>query len=306
VSELAIHLRKDARMLMTDPMFIILVVALAGVAFIIALVSSTGYVNGMTYGGDVVTEASLQRQQTLALANYWGTIAGIFMAIFTVIASLALTGEKESGMVSYLLTYRTSKLWFYTSKFLVLLSVVALALMIALAAYLIVFSVMDVPMLDAGTLAASMVFPTLVAVVFAAIGLLLSTLSKKKAGVIVAAVALFFLLSFLSSASIGLGVQAAYQANPHITAQNVTEYIPLEYKLLIYGNPLVLTGGTSIILGVHDTNSFWNPQFYDLAGGVALGLGMTLTWFMLGLLSFSRERMDKRWSTVLRERLRTR
>jgi len=304
MSELTTHLRKDVRLLMTDPMFAILLVALAGIAFIIALVSCAGYVSSMTYGSDVVTQASLELKQRQALASYWGAIAGVFMVIFTVIAALALTGEKESGMVRYVLTYRTSKLWFYASKFIVLLSVVIMAMLIALITYLAVFSFMDVPMLEIGTLAASMVFPLLIAMVFAAIGLALSTMSDKKAGAIVASVAIFFLLSLLSQMSIGLGVSAAYDINPDVTAQNVTEYIPLEYKVLIYANPLVLGFGTDLMLNISHYDHFTSPQLFDPGWGAALGLAMVMAWFAIGLVSFSRERMDKGWLTRIRGRLK--
>ena len=304
MSELTTHLRKDVRLLMTDPMFVILLIALAGIAFIVALMSCGGYVNSMTYSGDVVTQASLELKQREALANYWGSIAGIFMVIFTVIAALAMTGEKESGMLRYVLTYRTSKPRFYASKLLVLMSVVIMAMLIALVCYLVVFSFMDVPMLDLGALAASMVFPFLIAMVFAAIGLTLSTLSDKKAGAVVASVAVFFILSLLSQMSIGLGVGAAYEINPAVTAQNVTEFIPLEYKLLIYANPLVLGYGTTLMLDISGYDHYTNPHLFDPGWGAALGLAMALAWFGIGLLAFSRERMDKGWLTRLREKMR--
>ena len=305
MKELTTHLRKDVRLLMTDPMFIILLVALAGIAFVMALISCVGYVNGMTYGSDVVTQAFLELEQRKALAGYWGAIAGIFMAIFLVVASLALTGEKESGMVRYVLTHRTSKLWFYASKYLVLLSVVIMGMFIALAAYLVVFSFMDVPMLDLGALAASMVFPLLIAMVFSAIGLALSTMSGKKAGAVVAAVGIFLILTSLSPISIGLGVEAAYKVNPDVTAQNVTAYIPLEYKLLIYANPMVLGYGTDLLMDTTSDGDFYmNPELFDPAWGAALGLSMVLAWFVIGLAGFSRERMDTSLLARLKGRLK--
>lgn len=304
MKELTIHLRKDVRLLMTDPMFIILLVALAGIAFIIALMSCSGYVSSMVYGGDVVTKAFLELEQRRALANYWGSIGSMLMAIFTVTAALAMTGEKESGMLRYVLTYRTSKLWFYLSKFLVLLSVVLMALLISLACYLVVFSFMDVPMLDLGVLAESMVFPLLIAIVFATIGLTLSALSDKKVGAIVVSVGIFFLLTTLSQVSIGLGTMAAYEINPAVTSQNVTEFIPLEYKLLIYANPLVLGYGTNLILDVPGHDHFTDPHLFEPGWGVALGLSMALAWFGMGMLAFSRVRMGRGWLARLKDRLR--
>lgn len=305
MKELTTHLRKDVRLLMTDPSFIILLVALAGIAFVMALISSAGYVNGITYGSDVVTQSFLELEQRKALAGYWGGIAGIFMAIFLVVASLAMTGEKESGMVRYVLTHRTSKLRFYTSKYLVLLSVALIGMVIALVAYLVVFSFMDVPMLDLGALAASMVFPLMIAMVFSAIGLALSTISDKKAGAVVAAVVIFLILASLSPISIALGVEAAYKVNPDVTAQNVTACIPLGYKLLIYANPMVLGYGTDLLMGTNSDSDFYmSPELFDPAWGVALGLSMVLAWFAIGLVGFSRERMDTSLLVRLKGRLK--
>jgi len=305
VSELVTHLRKDIRMHMLDPMFIILLVILCGAALIVALASCAGYINSIGYGRDIVTAASLQMQQRLVLANYWNSIAGIYMIVFTVIASLALAGEKESGMVKYILTHRTSKLWFYISKFLILLGVVAIAMVIALVAYFVVFSVMDVPLLDVGILAKSMIFPLLIALVFSALGLTISALSKKRSGAVVASVAVFVLLTFLSPVSIYLGMDAAHEVNPDANLQNVVDFIPLEYKLLIYANPLVLSYGLPMIMDVY-TNTYHDlPQLYSLEEGAALGLFMVLTWFVIGLIGFSRERMDKGWFTRIRGRLKS-
>lgn len=302
--ELSTHLRKDVRLLMTDPMFIILLVALAGIAFVMALISCAGYVNGMTYGSDVVTQAFIELEQKRALVSYWGGIAGIFMAIFIVVAAMALTGEKESGMVRYVLTYRTSRLRFYVSKYIILLSVVLMGMVIALLAYLLVFSFMDVPMLDLGTLAASMVFPLLIAMVFAAIGLALSTLSGKKAGAVVAAIGMILILSSLSPISLGMGVAAAQEINPDVTAQNVTEYIPLAYKLLIYSNPMVLGYGTELLMGTADNDYYMSPELFDPGWGAALGLAMVMIWFAIGLVGFSRERTDKSLLSRIRGRLK--
>jgi len=97
---------------------------------------------------------------------------------------------------------------------------------------------------------------------------------------------------------------AAYDVNPNATAQNVTEFIPLEYKLLIYANPLVLSEGTALIMGTDIYSTLYQPQLFDLGGGITLGLLMVAAWFAIGLLAFSRERRDKDWLTLIKGKLR--
>jgi ABC-type transport system involved in multi-copper enzyme maturation permease subunit len=158
--------------------------------------------------------------------------------------------------------------------------------------YLVVFSFMDVPMLDAGSLALSMVFPFLAMVVFSSLGLALSTLGTKKGAMVAMAVVLFVILSAVSSIAVNMGAYAAMQADPDVTWSNYTEALPLEYKLLIYGNPMVLTYGSTYVLGTVGEGA----QFYDPAGGVLLAAGFFIAFTALGLVLMSRERLERPWS----------
>jgi ABC-type transport system involved in multi-copper enzyme maturation permease subunit len=296
MSELSIHLRKDLKLLTSDSLFIILLVALAAISFFMALAICASYVQSITFGMNVVTMASLQAAQKGALVNYWSTIGNIFMVMFLVISAMAMSVEKDSGMSRYVLTFKVRKLSFYVSKMIVVVTLVLIALFTALAAYLVVFSFMDVPMLDLGSLMASMLYPLLGMLVFASLGLALSTLATKKGAVIALAVVVFFALTMVSAMSIGLGTQAAVRNHPTAGPNNYTDFMPVEYKLLIYGNPVIIAQGTSYILGT----STGNLVLFDTAGGIALSVGFFFAFFALGLLSFSRERQEQSWLATLR------
>jgi ABC-type transport system involved in multi-copper enzyme maturation permease subunit len=295
MSEFMVHLRKDVKLLTSDSWFIVLLVALTAVSFFIALASCAAYVQNITWGDLVVTRASLEALQRSALVSYWSSIGNILMVIFLATSSMAMSVEKDSGMSKYILTQRVSKIRFYLSKLLLLIALVLFGLIVALIAYLIVFSFMDVPMLDLGSLMLSMLFPLLSMLVFTAMGLMIATLANKKGAVIAIAVVLFIALTAISQLSINLGAVAAMRDDPTLTNYNFTSGLPLEYQLLIYSNPVILIQGTSYALNVD--NSY--APLFDTGQGVILAVLYFVVFTALGLLSFSRERLDVPWSTRL-------
>ena len=149
----------------------------------------------------MVTRASLEALQTNTLISYWSSIGNILMVIFLATSAMAMSVEKDSGMSKFVLTQRVSKTRFYLSKLLLLIALVLFGLIVALIAYLIVFSFMDVPMLDLEGLMLSMLFPLLSMLVFTALGLMIATLANKKGAVIAIAVVLFIALSAISQLS---------------------------------------------------------------------------------------------------------
>jgi ABC-type transport system involved in multi-copper enzyme maturation permease subunit len=292
VNEFNIHLKKDIKLLTSDSMFIIFLVMMAVASFIIALTTCAGYVQQNSYGTSVVTKASLEAAQTTTLVSYWSVVGGLLTAMLMGASAMAMGAEKESGMTKYTLSHRVRGPAFYLSKLVVILGMIAIAMLTALAAYVIVFSFMDVPMLDLGSLALSMVFPFLAIVVFSSLGLAISTLGTKKGATVAVAIVVFIVLSVLSSISINMGAAAAIRADPSLTYQNYTEALPLEYKLLIYGNPMVITYGSEYVLGMSSSSA----QLYDPAGGVLLAAGFFVAFTALGLVLMSRERMEWPWS----------
>lgn len=298
MSEFRTHLRKDVKLLTSDSLFVILIVALGALSFFSALTTCASYVQSITGGMNLVTKASLELAQKNALVNYWNTVGNFFMVLFLAISAMAMSVEKDSGMSRYVLTFRVRKVSFYMSKLVLLMALVLVALVIALAAYLVVFSFMDVPMLDPGNLAISMLFPLLGMLAFAALGLALSTLATKKGAVIALAVVVFIALSAVSAVSTGLGIAAAQHIHPTAGPNNYTEFMPLEYKLLIYGNPVIIGQGTSyILLGASSSGAM---QWFDIAGGIALSAGFLFVFIALGLLSFSKERQEQSWASTVR------
>lgn len=290
MNELFIHLRKDLKMLTSDSLFVVLMLALGVIAFVVGLTTCMTYISG-GFGGwtDIVTRASIAQSQRNALSSYWSSIGNIYAMVFLITAAMALSGEKESGMSKYILTFRVRKPMFYLSKMVVLVLIASVALVVALVAYLVVFSVMDLPMLDLPILGASILFPWLSMVAFASLGLAISTLSSKKAAVIGVAVVVFFALSILSGVSYYAGVGAALHVNPQAQVNNYTEFMPVEYKLLIYSNPMVLMQGTSYVLGVDN----YQAKLFDPSMGMLIATIQIALLTGLGAMSFWRERRDR-------------
>ncbi|MDW5562024.1 MAG: ABC transporter permease subunit [Methanomassiliicoccus sp.] len=301
MNELGIHLRKDVKLLTSDSLFVIFMAVLAVASFFIALTTCAGYVQQQTYSSSVVTKASLQADQATTLVSYWSSIGSIFIVIFTGVAAMAMSVEKDSGMSRYTLSHKVRGPVFFMSKMIVVALLAAIAMLMALIAYLITFSVMDVPMLGADKLAASMLFPFLSILVFASLGLALSTLGSKKGAMVAVAIVVLIILSALYPISIAIGQNAAMRVDPTLTYSNYTKALPLENQLLIYGNPMVLSEGSSYLLGTLDYNT---AQLYDPAGGVILAAVFYLAFTALGLVLFSRERMDKTWSEKARRSLK--
>jgi ABC-type transport system involved in multi-copper enzyme maturation permease subunit len=293
MNELVIQVRKDLNMLSTDARFVFLIVALAAIAFILSFVSCSNYISTTRYES-ITTASSVMIGQKINLGQFWGSLLMIDTAIFIVAGSLAMSAEKDGGMLRYILTSKCDKKMFFFSKFLVLTMMVAIAVSVSLVAYIITFAMMDMPSMGLEVLLFSMLFPTLTLLVFASLGLLLTTISKKKAVSIILAIFLFFFLSTMYSMTMSMGSSEAYRANEHVTIDNVTDFIPMAFKVLDLSNPLILVQGTYLTLGLitEDYASTYSPPFFDLWGGLALGLAMLIILLGIGYLAFRTERLD--------------
>lgn len=290
---LIVQVRKDLKLLSTDARFIFLIVALAAIAFILAVQACSSYVS-TAKGSSIVTSATLVLQQKVNLGSYWNMLLAIDSAIFIVAGAMSMTAEKDGGMLRYILTSGCDKKRFFTSKFLVLTAMVAIAVTVSLVAYLIAFAMMDMPSLGLDVLLASMIFPALMMLVFAALGLFLASVAKKKSESIVMAIFLFFLLTAMFSITMSIGMSEAYKVNPHITVNNASEYFPPLIKAMYLSNPVMLTQGTYLVMGVapDDFANMYSLVMYDVPGGLALGLGMVFMFLGLGYLVFRTERLD--------------
>jgi ABC-type transport system involved in multi-copper enzyme maturation permease subunit len=293
MNQLLIQVRKDMKLLSTDARFILLIVALAAIAFIMAVQACSNYVY-TARGTPIVTSAYLIIQQKVNLGQYWNMLLAIDSAIFIVAGSLAMTAERDTGMLRYILTSGCDKKKFYASKFIVLCVMVIIAVAVSTVAYLIAFAMMDMPTLGIDTLLASMLFPLIMLLVFAALGLFLATVSRKKAMPIIMAIFMFFLITMMFNLSLTMGGSEAYRINQHVGVNNATEFIPPVFLAMDTGNPLILTQGTYLAMGVipEDFASVYNPVPFDLIGGAALGLAMMLVFLALGYAAFRTERKE--------------
>jgi ABC-type transport system involved in multi-copper enzyme maturation permease subunit len=294
MKQLLIQVRKDLKLLSTDARFVFLIVALAAIAFIIAVQSCSNYV--MTAkNSTIVTSASLVIEQKVNLGQYWTTLMAIDSAILMVAGAMALSTEKDTGMLRYILTSGCDKKRFFASKFLVLALMAAIAVTVSIVAYLIAFAMMDMPTLRVDTMMASLLFPFIILLVFAAFGLFLAAVGKKKAVPIVLAIFLFFLVAMMFNLSLSMGSSEAYKANSHVGVNNATEFIPTTFIAMDLANPMVLNQGTYLSMGLapEDFASVYNPVLFDSGGGMILGLVMLAVFLGIGYAVFRTERLDK-------------
>jgi ABC-type transport system involved in multi-copper enzyme maturation permease subunit len=281
MSELADHLRKDLKLLSSDSLFIISLIMLAVIAFIMAFEASWAYVDSSwSYYSVLTTRSIIERRQVNTLEDYWTNLCNMYSVLLFIVASMLLTSEKESGMVSFILTLKTRKWQFYLSKFLMLTGVAAFTVTASMLAYLIVFSSMDVPFLGIVDVLSSMLFPFLVIMTFCSIGLMASALVKKKGAAIALAVVLYLVITMVYASATSMGESIAYD-DPDFdySEDDFVDFVPLGYKILIYANPWVLINGRADYLGT------WE--------GAALGLCMIAFFLVLGSVLFARERTER-------------
>jgi ABC-type transport system involved in multi-copper enzyme maturation permease subunit len=300
MNELVTQLRKDLKLLGNDATFAIFIAVLAAISLFLAFTLSSSYVNSFYSYSSITTEHSIILMQKRALVNYWGQLLNIEAAVMLGAAAMSMSVEKDSGMLRYTLSTKAKKMPFFLSKFIVVTLIALIASVIGLLAYLAAFLVMDMPTIPAGAMLASLAFPMITLIVFATLGLLLASLIRKKGMAVVIAIVVFFLLSLMGTMSMSIGYNEAYKVNSHITALNATDYMPVQYKVLILMNPTVLQYGTiqTVDLSPNDLQyllgygygGFGTPVMYDASGGILLGLAMIAVLFVLGFLLFSRER----------------
>ncbi|MCG7844203.1 MAG: ABC transporter permease [Methanomassiliicoccales archaeon] len=278
MSALLDHLRKDMQLLRSDSLFTILFVLTVVIAFVVAFQSSAAYVNSW-WTPSLTTIHSIEETQRESLDSYWQNLSTIYLIIFAIFSSVAIIGEKESGMVRYILTFRTSRWEFFLSKFIILTTIALFAILISSVAYLIVFWAMDIPRLGIGDVLSSMVLPFLLVMIICTMGLMVSALMKKKGSAIALGIVLFMVISLSYNAIVGWGEEAAQQDPDWQWDYDAWDYMPWQYKMLIKINPMVLIFGEE-------------QGYINTTEGLLLGLTMIAAFFALGLLFFARERTE--------------
>jgi|WetSurMetagenome_2_1015567.scaffolds.fasta_scaffold38487_2 ABC-type transport system involved in multi-copper enzyme maturation permease subunit len=277
MKELVVHLRKDLKMLSSDSIFLISMIVLTVMAFVMAFESSWSYVDGsFSYYSTLTTKYIIERKQVSTLEEYWIGLCSLYTILLTMISSMLLTSEKESGMMSYILTLRTRKWRFFLSKFTIVLGVSTLIAVVSMLAYLIVFSALDVPFLGVDDVLASMLLPFLTILIFCAIGLAVSALVKKRSAAIALSVVIWLVVSLGYVSVTSMAESVAYDdPNFDYETDEWIDFVPFGYKLLIYANPLVLVNGQG--------------DYLDMTGGAILGACMMVAYLALGLVLFARE-----------------
>lgn len=281
MNELAVHLKKDLKMLSSDSIFLISMLVLAVMAFVMAFESSWSYVDGsFSYYSTLTTRYIIERKQVSTLDGYWISLCNLYTILLTMMSSMLLTSEKESGMMSYILTLRTRKWRFFLSKFMIVLGVSTLIAVVSMLAYLIVFSAMDVPFLGVNDVLASMLLPMLTVIIFSVIGLAVSALVRKKGAAIALSVVVWLVISLGYATLTSMGESAAFDDPDYdYETDEWIDFVPLGYKLLIYANPMVLVNGQG--------------DYLDMTGGAILGVCMVIAYLGLGLALFARERTER-------------
>lgn len=281
MKELLVHLRKDLKMLSSDSVFLLSMLVLAVIAFVMAFESSWNYVDGsFSYYSTLTTRHIIERKQISTLDGYWYGLCNLYTILLTMISSMLLTSEKESGMMSYILTLKTRKWRLFMSKFMIVLGVSVLIAFVSMIAYLIVFSAMDVPFLGIGDVLSSMLLPLLTILIFCSIGLAVSALVRKKGAAIALSVVVWLIISLGYATVTSMGESAAYDDPDYdYRTDEWIDFVPLGYKLLIYANPMVLVNGQG--------------DYLDMTGGAILGVCMIVTYLAIGLALFARERTER-------------
>ena len=289
MNELMVHVRKDLRTQFSNSVFLLLVTALVMISVLVAFQSSVSYLGSVHNQQYVVADLSVDTARRQALSDFWGGILSIFAIVILLVSSFSLTGEKETGMTRFVLTYRTSKFKIYLSRFIALSLLVLLACLISLLTFLIVFSLMDVSVLRVDVLLASMVFPLLILLAFGAFGLLVSTLSSKKSAVISLALIAFVLGSIMVPSLQSAAYEDVYRHHPGVTRSNYTQFVSFEYIVGIFAYPLSLREGISQVLQLD--NGMQAP-FLSIEGDLMAGVILIFLLFFVGYAMFNRERME--------------
>ena len=229
MQEFLVHVRKDLKLLSSDSLVAVLLVSLTLLSIVSAFNATVHYSNAMRWYDFVVGEGSEDGAGRRALYDYWNTVLFFFTIIFLMVSAMAFTTEKESGMTRFIMTYHASKPISFLSKYLIMAMLAFATCMIATLAFAIVFSLMGVTGYSAKLLLASMVFPLLILLAYCAFGLLISTLSNKRALVIAIAVMLFLGGAMMNGAVKYEAEMDTVARHPGATYYNWTENVSFGY-----------------------------------------------------------------------------
>ena len=303
-----VYLRKDLRLLVSEAFFPIVVMLVTAICMVFAFFATNTYASAVhaNYNWASFTPPSpseIKLLQKSSLGNYWVSVLSPLSLLILIVSCLSLTGERESGMMKYILTYRKRGNALIASKFVTLVLISMVFGVISLLAYLLVFSLTGGVVLGAEILFVSLVFPTLLFITLSSLGLFVSTLMRKKHIVVVASVLIFLIITSVMGNVLDSGMASAQNrfAETHerlgMTNEQLREYFPSGSKILVSSNPLVLEQGLFVALnlsGADQDPAAWGTfALFGLDYYITYAAVATAVFFLAALISFRRERSDE-------------
>ncbi|MDW5562956.1 MAG: ABC transporter permease subunit [Methanomassiliicoccus sp.] len=303
-----VYLRKDLRLLISEAFLPIVVMLAAAICLIFAFFASNAYASSVhaNYNWASYTPPSPSEMlllQRSSLGAYWISVLSPLSLLILVVSCLSLTGERESGMVKYILTYRKGGSAFIASKFVTLVLISMMFSFISLLAYLLILSLTGGIVLGADALLISLVFPTLLFITLSSLGLFVSTLVRKKHVVAVAGVLIFLIITAIMGSVLDSGMASAQNefTETHeslgMTNAQMRELFPSGSKMLVSANPMILQQGLFVALNLsgadQDTVAWGTFALYGLDYYLAYAAVATAGFFLAALISFRRERSDE-------------
>ncbi len=268
-------------MLVSDSMLLILIVVMVMVSVLMSVQSAISYQDNVASGQFVIEGVTNDQAKRQALLGFWLSVTGLFSIAILVISSFSLTGEKETGMARFMLAYHPSLLRVYLSRFLVLGVIALLTCVISVLVFAVVFSLMGISLLGIDVLLASMIFPFLIFLAFAALGLLVSSLSSKKSVAVVLAVVVFVLGAMVNSTAMYAAEKDAMATHPTAGYNNYTQYVSVWYQIVIFSYPMALTEGLTKVLQLDR-----GATYFTELGDALVGLALIFVLFLAGLAWF--------------------
>lgn len=312
MNEFLVLLKKDFRLLFTDSYFAIVLVAmfvLSSVALISVAADYTSYTQNPPIP---LSFADKELKQRSCLLDYWNIVIPIGALVILVVSSLSFSLEKESGMMRFILSYGKSRSLFFFSKSVIVIMVCALVTAIPVIVFLLGFYVLGLgPLVDGQLVLASSLFPLLIMLIVSMLGILISSLNKKRHTAVIIAVLAFLIITTMYSYAIENGMNdARAEFNREHSDDGMTMSIsdaralfPTDKKMTLLFNPMLLKEGLPSMLNL--TGKEIDPvnegtfTFHGTDTDMEIGITTAASLFLLGYISFILgERGRYRWPST--------
>ncbi|OPY31928.1 MAG: ABC-2 family transporter protein [Methanomassiliicoccales archaeon PtaU1.Bin124] len=299
MSELMVHLKKDIRgVRMESSLLILLAIILMGSVFL-AYNSVLQYLSS-SYGL-VITTRLMQTSLNYALTSYWNEVITFQALLLLIFSSCAFGNEKESGMLKFTLAFGADKRRVYLSKFLLLVIISAIALIGDMLVFVIMITATGSLPLDVGVFFTSSFFVLNQFIVVISLGILISSLTKKKTTAIVLAIAFMIGSMAASSFLMNAGLSDSWadfnqekSVDPSVVynSEYIIAHFPIKYSI-----PLFMLPWRAPSDGMHQSINIESDPYnssgtylLSMEGNLLVCLGLIVMYLGIGYLLFSRER----------------